>query len=347
MNVFRFHFRQAATVTAIAVAAWVAVVVPRSADGATKRTTRSLGAVEFDKQSDYSHIRVHKQGSVRTLVFVRDHGDEAIQTMVNIKKPYELLGTYSRAMFTSYLLRPHPEQVLIVGLGGGAMVHFLKHYDPGVKVDALEIDPVVVRVADRYFDVRSEGNVKIITTNGVRYLEQTKNRYDVIYMDAFLRPSTDTDPTGKPLAMKTKQFYKEVRNRLTAGGLVVFNVNPHEKVEADLRASASPSARRMSFARPTRTSSSWRRYRRRGRSFPLCAPRRRNSTAASRPRFLSKRSSRPWRSSGRGSGGAKRFVVGRLADDRAAKRGRSLFSANALSAEGVCSPEKGPGPHEP
>ena len=55
-------------------------------------------------------------------------------------------------------------------------------------------------------------------------------------MDAFLRPLTDTDPTGKPLAMKTEQFYKEVQNRLTAGGLVVFNVNPHQEVDADLRA---------------------------------------------------------------------------------------------------------------
>ena len=229
--------KSTATITvAIAVAAWVAVVVPRSADGAINRTTRGLGVVEFDKQSDYSHIRVHKQGSVRTLVFVRDHGEEAIQTMVNVKKPYELLGTYTRTMFTSYLLRPHPERVLIVGLGGGAMVHFLKHYDPDVKIDALEIDPVVVQVADRYFDIRSKDNVKIITTDGVQYLEQTKNRYDVIYMDAFLRPSADTDPTGTPLAMKTKKFYKEVRKRLTADGLVVFNVNPHEKVEADLRA---------------------------------------------------------------------------------------------------------------
>ena len=65
---------------------------------------------------------------------------------------------------------------------------------------------MVVQVADRYFDIRSKDNVKIITTDGVQYLEQTKNRYDVIYMDAFLRPSADTDPTGTPLAMKTKSF---------------------------------------------------------------------------------------------------------------------------------------------
>ena len=122
-----------------------------------------------------------------------------------------------------------------MGLGGGAMVHFLRHYDPEVRVDALEIDPVVVQVADRYFDTRSGGNVNIITADGVRYLAETHEHYDVIYMDAFLKPSQDTDATGKPLAMKTQQFYKDLQKKLTAKGLVVFNVNPHQTVEADLR----------------------------------------------------------------------------------------------------------------
>ncbi len=172
---------------------------------------------------------------MQTLLFVRDNGEEAIQSMVNLKKPYELLHSYARTMFASYLLRPRQEQVLIVGLGGGAMVHFLKHYDPDVKVDALEIDPVVVQVADRYFDIRSGGKVNIITADGIRYLQHTEKRYDVIFMDAFLKPSADTDSTGKPLAMKTEQFYKEVQKRLTDRGVVVFNVNPHQTVDADLR----------------------------------------------------------------------------------------------------------------
>jgi spermidine synthase len=213
-----------------------AMLAPRPAAGAANRTPRSLGAVEFDKESEYSHIRVRKQGSVQTLLFVRDRGEEVVQSMVNLKKPYELLCAYSRSLFASYLLQPRQQRVLIVGLGGGAMIHFLKHYDPEVKIDALEIDPVVVQVADRYFDVRSEGNVNIVTTDGVRYLERTKERYDVIYMDAFLKPSADTDPTGKPLAMKTQQFYKEMQKRLNPRGVVVFNVNPHQAVDADLRA---------------------------------------------------------------------------------------------------------------
>jgi len=77
--------------------------------------------------------------------------------MVNLKKPYELLEAYARYMFLSYLFQAQPERVLIVGLGGAAMVHFLKHYDPEVHVDVVEIDPAVVKIAAEYFECRSGG----------------------------------------------------------------------------------------------------------------------------------------------------------------------------------------------
>jgi spermidine synthase len=203
---------------------------------APPRGKGSAGTVEFDKKSDYSHIRVRRQGTVRSLIFVRDSGEEAEETMVNTKRPYELLVPYTRFLFASYLFQPKPQQVLIVGLGGGAMVHFLKHYDPKVRVDVVEIDPLVVEIADRYFDVRSDDTVKIITTDGLEYLQKTENRYDVIYMDAFLKPAADTDATGVPLRMKTARFYKTVQEKLAPGGVVAFNLNRHKSTDADLSA---------------------------------------------------------------------------------------------------------------
>ncbi len=201
MSEQRRHFavlpaRRPAAALLLLAAALGMVLAPRPAHGASNRTPRSLGVVEFDKQSEFSHIRVRKLGSVQSLLFVRDNGEEVVQSMVNLKKPYELLGSYSRTMFASYLFWPRQERALVVGLGGGAMVHFLQHYEPELKVDALEIDPVVVQVADRFFEIRSGGNVNILTTDGIRYLEQTAQRYDAIYMDAFLKPSADTDTTG-------------------------------------------------------------------------------------------------------------------------------------------------------
>jgi spermidine synthase len=192
------------------------------------------GVIEAEGTSEYSHIRVRRQGSVHSMNFVRDNGEEHIQTIWNSKRPYDLVTNYSRLMFSSYLFMPQPKRVLIVGLGGGAMVHFVEHYDPEVKVDAVEIDPKVVEFADKYFDVRTEKNVKIITQDAFKYFKENKTLYDVIYMDAFLKPSEGTDATGQPLRLKTTEFYKGLHEQLTPDGIVVINLNVYDGTKDDV-----------------------------------------------------------------------------------------------------------------
>src|SRR5262245_20296889 len=87
------------------------------------------GVLEVDVRSKFSHIKVRKDGNVRTLYFVRDSGEEVIESQLDLNKPHDLIVTYTRYMFLSYAFKPKQERVLIVGLGGGSMVHFMKHYD--------------------------------------------------------------------------------------------------------------------------------------------------------------------------------------------------------------------------
>jgi spermidine synthase len=193
------------------------------------------GQLEFDAQSDYSHIRLRRKENIRTLLFVRDTGQEVAETFLDLGQPHRLLTDYTRMMFMSYAFQPKPEKVLIVGLGGGSMVHFLKKHDPDVSVDVVEIDSSIVQIADKYFGVRTEGKVHVITADGIKYLtETTAASYDVIYLDAFLKPSADTDSTGVPLRLKTVQFYKDVQKALKPDGLVVFNLNPHAGTRDDV-----------------------------------------------------------------------------------------------------------------
>lgn len=198
------------------------------------RTSYGEGALEFEVKSAFSHIRVRKQGSVRSLLFVRDRGEEVVETALDLRNPHHLLVPYTQSMFASYLFSSKQERVLIVGLGGGAMIHFLKHHDPQLQVDVLEIDPVIVKIADEYFQTRSGKNVKIITADAFEYLKNTQRRYDVIYMDAFLKPSADTDSTGVPLRLKTIRFFQSIQEKLNPQGLVVFNLNIHGTTRNDL-----------------------------------------------------------------------------------------------------------------
>ena len=170
------------------------------------------------------------------MLFVRDSGEEVGETKLNLRQPHRLLIPYTQAMFASYLLRTQQNRVLIVGLGGGAMVHFLTHHELKLSVEAVEIDPMVVKLAHSHFDLPSGKNVKIITADAFDHLAAAKKQtYDVIYMDAFLKPAADTDATGAPLRLKTVRFYKSIHQKLTPGGMVVFNLNAHNKIRQDVK----------------------------------------------------------------------------------------------------------------
>jgi spermidine synthase len=184
--------------------------------------------IEATTASEFSQIVVTRQGDIRSMWFLHDDGVHGLESQQDLREPHRLLLPYSRCMFASYLLRPKQQQVLIVGLGGGSMVHFLTHHQPDLRVDVVEIDPVVVKLADEYFGVRSGEKVKIFQQDAFKYLAETDQRYDAIYMDAFLEPSADTDISGVPLRLKTLQFLKDVQKKLTPDGLVVFNVHVYD-----------------------------------------------------------------------------------------------------------------------
>ncbi len=233
--------RQFGRTLIVALAAWMLAVAAISTDAKAQSVRAAFenaaGELEYDGHSDFSHIRIRRRGPTRSMIFVRDNGHEVLETQMDLRRPAELKFEYLRYLFASYLFQPKPKQVLIVGLGGGSMVHYLQQTDPGVKIDAVEIDPLVVKLAADMFGTKPSENVHIVTADGLKFIAEAKEQtYDVIYMDAFLKPSAETDETGAPLALRTQQFYKQLQQKLTPGGVVAFNLNPHAELEADIRA---------------------------------------------------------------------------------------------------------------
>lgn len=223
----------APVVVALALAA---LVVGRPAPGGDRAGAEAaeLGALVHEVRSEFSHVRIRDQGPLRTLYFVRDSGEEVVETSMDLRAPHLLQVAYTQVMFVSLLYRPPPETCLIVGLGGGAMVRFLNHFFSEVRVDAVEIDPVVVALARQYFGTAAGPGTRIFAADGFDFLRTTSQRYDVIYMDAFLKPSEETDLTGVPLRLKTVAFLRSLHQRLRPAGLVVFNLNYSGALQADI-----------------------------------------------------------------------------------------------------------------
>jgi spermidine synthase len=234
---------------ALAAAAFASFTIDR-ARAAEPALENFAGRLEYDGAGMFSHIRIRRSGDLRSMLFVRDTGEEVIESRVDLKRPQVLQFEYLKHLFTSYLFADPQADVLIIGLGGGGMIHFLRREDPGVAIDAVEIDPVVVKLADEFFGVRTGEKVNIITADGLKFIAENEKQYDVIYMDAFLKPSAETDSTGVPLALRTRQFYEQLQTRLKPGGVVAFNLNPHPQMREDIRAIAEAFPQAYEFSLP-------------------------------------------------------------------------------------------------
>jgi len=196
----------------------IAGVVHFSAHLARPTLEDRYGGILHETRSSFSHIRVRERGPVRSLIFIDANGTEQCQSSINLAAPGSMELGYTRGLFASLLYRHPQERVLIVGLGGGGMVRFLNEAFPTTAVEAVEIDPVVVGIAARYFGTVEGPKTRIHTGDAFEFFTPARGHFDAIYLDAFLRAPEDT------ARLKTRGFLATLREHLTPGGLVAFNL---------------------------------------------------------------------------------------------------------------------------
>jgi spermidine synthase len=104
------------------------------------------------------------------------------------------------------------------------MVRFINYHFPNLRLDVVELDPAMVAVARDFFGTTDGARTRIFVADGREYLERLGERYDVILIDAHLHPGVRTDAAGHPLTLQGEEFYRSIRRRLNAGGVVMFNI---------------------------------------------------------------------------------------------------------------------------
>ena len=182
------------------------------------------GVLVHEVRSSYSHIQVFDSGGQRALYFGGDAGPRVVETLMDLRQPHVLQHAYSHAAMMGFVYRPQAASCLLIGLGGGAMVRFINHHFPEVRLDVVEIDPAMVAVARDFFGTREGPRTRILVADGFEYLARASERYDLVLVDAHLNPGERTDSTGHPLSLKSEQFFGSIHERLNPGGVAMFNV---------------------------------------------------------------------------------------------------------------------------
>ncbi|HEY1100735.1 MAG TPA: fused MFS/spermidine synthase, partial [Myxococcota bacterium] len=166
----------------------------------------------------FGDVFVVDEDGIRYLRF--GHVDAADQSGIDPKQPSKVQFEYVRIAALALDRHDVPKparRALVVGLGGGAFARLLIERVAHVAVDAVEIDPVVVDVARRWFALPITPRLQVHVDDGARFMTTAKAGYDVVLLDAF---SGDDMPS----ALSTAAFFHDVHRVLADDGVVVMNV---------------------------------------------------------------------------------------------------------------------------
>ncbi len=177
---------------------------------------RIQGTERCRRRDEYGEIIVAEDGNKRFLYF----GDGILQSTIRTDKPDLLLEDYNEAMMSALLFKSEPASVLLIGLGGCSLVHFLLKALPECAVDVIEIRQQVIELSKAFFLLPSENaHLRIIHAAGGDFIRSrgADAAYDIIIVDAF-------DEAGPAVSLGERDFLSSCRMRLNENGVFVINL---------------------------------------------------------------------------------------------------------------------------
>jgi spermidine synthase len=133
--------------------------------------------------------------------------------------------------------------VLLLGLGGGSAARVARALAPRARIRAVEIDPQVVALARRFFDLDAL-DVEVVVDDARRFLARHRARYDAVLEDVFVGEGGDA---VKPEGMLVPGLERAAR-RVAPGGVLASNALDEAPAQARLLAARFPRVVRIEIA---------------------------------------------------------------------------------------------------
>jgi len=184
-----------------------------------KRNKRWRRILRFDASSDLTQSEMEYTGSPENPQFIFS----------------KLISDYTRYMAAGLLLTPRlrderKAEVLILGVGGGSLLMYMRSVYPNCLITAVDISQTMIDVAKRFFGLVEDERMKLVCQDAIEFIlgegkaaPNERKRYDVIVVDAS-ESDKSRGQTFPTLAMSTPEFYEKATGMLTNEGILITNI---------------------------------------------------------------------------------------------------------------------------
>jgi spermidine synthase len=170
--------------------------------------THNMNGSIHRETSPYADIQVTEHDNIRRLYL-----DGQIQNTLD-KRDGQSYSPHVLVMEVGAALYADPGSLLLIGLGAGSLPR--RYSALGWRVEAVELDPVVIRAAYAHFGLDTS-HASVFKADGRQYLRLTGETFDLIVFDAFCSGLL-------PSHLLTLEAVSLARDRLNSGGVIMYHV---------------------------------------------------------------------------------------------------------------------------
>lgn len=171
----------------------------------------------FEADSKYNgHIKVVEFGNIRRIVV-----DNISQSVSYFSKSVERLywGKVVQILKENFV---QLDSALLLGLGGGTLVHLINKQYPNCAITSVEIDQTMVDIAYKFFDLNSVPGHNVIVEDAMRVVVEPEEHglsgamFNTLIVDIYVGEKY-------PDLGKSGNFIAAIKRLVRPGGLVIFN----------------------------------------------------------------------------------------------------------------------------
>ena len=157
---------------------------------------------------------------------LRLYTNGVFHTQFNQQRP--LTGhVWDLLMLPAFFYPPQTiKRVLVLGVGGGAVIHLLRHFVKPEKIVGIELDRTHVYIAKRIFGLQGR-DIELYQADAVSWISDYKGpKFDLIIDDLF--KEEDGEPV--PVVKANSVWFKKLLRHLSSEGVLVRNFIDREEL---------------------------------------------------------------------------------------------------------------------
>ena len=172
--------------------------------------SRSIGDTQYEVRTAGKTVRLYSNGVLHSQF----NSNHIISGAI-----WDLL------LLPAFLMKTSPQNILLLGLGGGTLVHSIKHFFPGANITCVELDKQHIQIAERFFKIPKQ-SISLHHGDAYEFLKSSKDKYDWIIDDVFQHVTGEPERSGSEF--QSHQLYKR---HLTKDGMLSLNLIGKRQLE--------------------------------------------------------------------------------------------------------------------